>query len=43
MQLNMKFQPDMTSRSKVNWSLKLDVQADFPRLGSFYEAKMAQL
>ena len=39
----MKFQPDMTSRSKVNRSLKLDIEADFHGLSSFYEAKMGQL
>ena len=36
----MKFQPDMTSRIKENWPSKLDFEADFHGLRSFYEAKI---
>ena len=39
MQPNMKFQPDVTSRTKKNHSLKFVRKAVIRHLGIFYEAK----
>ena len=36
----MKFQPDTTSRTKENCPSKLDIEAGFLGLSSFYEAKI---
>ena len=39
----MEFQPDMTSRSKVNWSSKLEVEGVFHHQSTSYEAKTGLL
>ena len=39
----MKFQPDMTSRTKKNHSIKSVVKSVNPHLGLFYEAKKGLL